>query len=55
MIVVVTNSSVGDSCSGEARTCTKIESGGAEWFRDGWTPSRAEVLSFYVECDYGYE
>jgi hypothetical protein len=60
MAVVVENSSVGDSCSGEAQSCTKIESGSLEWFRDGWTTSRAEVLSFYVDCqescaDYGYE
>ncbi|HVJ16452.1 MAG TPA: hypothetical protein VM686_13515 [Polyangiaceae bacterium] len=60
MVVTVTNASVGNSCSGAPQSCTKVESGSVEWFRDGWTPMRAEVLSFYVDCDetcadYGYE
>ena len=60
MVVTVANSSVGESCSGAARECTRVESGSVEWFRDGWTPTRAEVLSYYVDCnetcaDYGFE
>ena len=59
MVVTLQNARVGNAGGGEALECQVVDGGTIEWFRDGYSPSVAEVQPIYVDCsetcaDYGY-